>query len=252
MNELNRLERFDSWLEADPGRHLAALEAREIGRLLPARYFPVAVQFGALGADALDAVHAGRKFRVASPGGRTGDGAVASDFHALPFGQRSIDLALLPHTLDMVDDPHALLRELTQAMVPDGHILISGFQPYSLWGLRKWLRLPREQAPWSGHFFSTYRIQDWLSLMGFAIRGGKMLMYRPPLVQQKLFERLRFMEKAGDRWWPMLGGVYIIHAQLETLRMVPNAPAVRRARFKPRLAQPAARRVNLPMHTRKP
>lgn len=251
MREFSRLERFGRWLDENPGRHLADLETRETGRLMPARYYPVAVQFGSSPAELLDVVNSRRKFRVVAPGEQTGRCVVASDFRALPFGQRSIDLALLPHTLDFVEDPHALLRELTQAMVPDGHVLVTGFQPYSLWGARKWLRLPGEQVPWSGHFFSTARIQDWLSLMGFRVRGGKMLMYRPPLARSKLFDRLQFMERAGDRWWPMLGAVYIIHAQLETMRMIPTAAALKRARFKPRFAQPAARRVHVPIHIRK-
>ncbi len=250
MNNLDRLARFERWLDHDPGRHLAEIEARAVAALLPARYFPVAVQFGARSADLLGAVSSGRKCRLTAPG-IVGAGVVNTDFRSLPFGQRSIDLALLPHTLDFVDDPHALLRELTQAMVPDGHLLISGFQPFSIWGARKWLRIPSDEVPWSGRFFTTGRIQDWLSLMGYRVRGGRMLMYRPPLSRQRLFDRLRFMERAGDRWWPMLGAVYVIHARLETLRMIPVAPALTRSRLRPRLAQPAVRRVHLPAHSRK-
>jgi SAM-dependent methyltransferase len=250
MNNLERLGRFEQWLEGNPGRHLAHLEATEIARLLSDRYFPVTVQFGAQGANALQSVTSGRKIHLAVPG-CGGTGVVASDFVSLPFGQRSVDLALLLHTLDFVDDPHALLRELTEAMVPDGHIVVVGFQPFSIWGARKWLRFPSETLPWCGHFFSTSRIQDWLSLMGYRVRAGKMLMYRPPLARQKLFERLKFMEKAGDRWWPMFGAVYIIHAQLETMRMIPAAAARKRSRFRSRLSQPAVRRVHLPDQSRK-
>jgi SAM-dependent methyltransferase len=243
MRNLKRLERFDSWLQKSPGKELAELEAGAILELVPARYYPVAVQLGASSTRLLEQINGGRRLTVIGPGERTGIGQVASDFVALPFGQRSIDLALLPHTLDLVDDPHALLRELTQAMVPDGHVVVIGFQPFSLWGLRKWIRIPGEKAPWSGHFFSTARIQDWLSLMGFRVRAGRMLMYRPPVSRPQLFERLRFMEKAGDRWWPMLGAVYMIHAQLETLRMVPTAPARQRSRFSPRLVQPTSQKA---------
>ncbi len=250
MSNLARLEQFDRWLTDRPGSDLAQLEAREIARLLPDRYFPVAVQFGGLNASVLDSISSRRKIRMAVPGAG-GDNVVTCDFRSLPFGHRSIDLALLPHTLDYVDDPHALLRELTQAMVPDGHILVSGFQPFSIWGARKWLRYPSEKMPWSGRFFSTARIQDWLSLMGYGVRGGRLLMYRPPVAHHKLFDRLSFMEKAGDRWWPMLGAVYLIHAQLETMRVIPAVPAAKRSRFNPRLAQPVARRLRLPAHIRR-
>jgi len=251
MNDFERAEQFDRWLAGNPGRHLAALESREIARLLPARYYPVAAQVGATRVDVLGAVNSRRKVRLAGPGHEALPGLVATDFAALPFGQRSIDLAVLPHTLDFVDDPHALLRDLTEAMVPDGHIVVTGFQPFSVWGLRKWLWLPGEKAPWCGRFFSTGRIQDWLALMGYRVRGGKMIMYRPPVKRAALFDRLAFLEKAGDRWWPMLGAVYLIHAQLETMRMIPVVPLSRSARFKPRLAQGAARRVHLPVDVRR-
>lgn len=250
MNKPDRLARFADWLDHPPGRELAALEAEAFAALVPGRYYPVAVQFGARGADTLAALSSRRKCYLATPADAR-DGAVACDFRSLPFAPRSIDVAVLPHTLDFVDDPHALLRELTQSMVPDGHVLVSGFQPFSIWGARKYLRIPGDSVPWSGRFLTTARIQDWLSLMGFRVRGGRMMMYRPPLKRSGVYQKLAFLERAGDRWWPMLGAVYVIHAQLQTLRMIPVAPALKRRAFPPRLAQGATRRMRLSASSRR-
>ncbi|GJL82090.1 MAG: hypothetical protein DHS20C01_17240 [marine bacterium B5-7] len=252
IKDLERLEQFDRWLASPQGVQLAERECAAVSELAPERYFPVAAQFGVTGSDLLVDVNAGRRVRVTAPGEHVPEGAVFSDFHALPFGHHSIDLAVLPHTLDFVADPHALLRELTEAMAPDGHILIIGFQPYSLWGARKWLWLPRDVVPWCGHFFSTSRIQDWLSLMGYRVRSGKMLVYRPPIFRQGVHEKLAFLERAGDRWWPMFGAVYMIHAQLETMRMIPLRPLFRTARLKQKFTQPAARRLRSTHSSQRP
>jgi hypothetical protein len=39
-----------------------------------------------------------------------------------------------------------------------------------------------------------------------------MACYAPPCRQQKWLDRFRFMEAAGDRWWPVGGGVYFLQA----------------------------------------
>ncbi|MCZ7599118.1 MAG: hypothetical protein M5U09_17440 [Gammaproteobacteria bacterium] len=251
MNDFERAEQFDRWLAGNPGRHLAALESREIARLLPARYYPVAAKSAPPGSTCSARSTAAARCAWPAPDTRP----CRAWWRPISPRCRSASAAstspCCPHTLDFVDDPHALLRELTEAMVPDGHIVVTGFQPFSVWGLRKWLWLPGEKAPWCGRFFSTGRIQDWLALMGYRVRGGKMIMYRPPVKRAALFDRLAFVEKAGDRWWPMLGAVYLIHAQLETMRMIPVVPLSRSARFKPRLAQGAARRVHLPVDVRR-
>ena len=55
-------------------------------------------------------------------------------------------------------------------------------------------------------------MKDWLALLGFEIAGGQMACYVPPCATQKWLERVAFMEAAGDRWWPIAGGVYFLQA----------------------------------------
>jgi hypothetical protein len=100
---------------------------------------------------------------------------------------------------------------VTRVLRPEAQVVISGFNPYSLWGWRR--RFHRgEEFPWRGRFISLMRVKDWLALLGLEIIGGEMACYAPPSRQQKWLERFDFMERAGDRWWPIAGGVYFLQA----------------------------------------
>jgi hypothetical protein len=44
---------------------------------------------------------------------------------------------VLPHALELARDPHHALREVERVLVPEGRVVISGFNPASLWGLRQ-------------------------------------------------------------------------------------------------------------------
>ncbi|BCK87570.1 hypothetical protein MIZ01_1355 [Sideroxyarcus emersonii] len=129
----------------------------------------------------------------------------------LPFSCDSLDLVLLPHVLEFADNPHQILREVERVLRPEGNLIITGFNPFSLWGMHR--ALGRKQGyPWCGQFIRLPRLKDWLALLGFEIAGGRFAAYAPPLHTTKWLERFAFMEKAGDRWWAVSGGVYFLHA----------------------------------------
>jgi len=78
----------------------------------------------------------------------------------LPFDTASLDLVLIPHVLEFAEHPHQILREVERVLMPEGSLVISGFNPRSLWGLRRALGC-KQDYPWSGHFISLPRIKDW-------------------------------------------------------------------------------------------
>lgn len=140
--------------------------------------------------------------------------AIISRYEELPFATHSIDLVVMPHILEFAADPHQVLREVERVLVPEGRVIITGFNPASLWGMRQSVTrigaspfLPRE-----GRFLSLPRIKDWLKLLSFDVERGRFGCYLPPLRQAKWLARWRFMEHAGDRWWPVLGAVYLMTA----------------------------------------
>lgn len=138
--------------------------------------------------------------------------SIRADAAFLPLLSNSMDLVILPHTLEFDPNPHQILREVHRILIPGGHIVISGFNPLSLWGLCHYLKSTRQEFPWNGHFISLSRLKDWLKLLDFEMAGGRLGCYAPPFKQEKWRRRFHFMEAAGDRWWPISGGVYFLHA----------------------------------------
>jgi ubiquinone/menaquinone biosynthesis C-methylase UbiE len=62
---------------------------------------------------------------------------VTHDFGELPFATQSLDLVVLPHVLEFAAEPHQVLREVERVLIPEGQVIICGFNPSSLWGMRQ-------------------------------------------------------------------------------------------------------------------
>ena len=167
--------------------------------------------------------------------------ALHCDFDALPFDANSLDLVVLPHALELARDPHLALREVERVLVPEGRVVIVGFNPSSLWGVRQalghfWRRLgvrPRRAPflPAEGEFLGYRRLRDWLHLLSFEVEAGRFGCYRPPLGAQKWLSRFKWAERVGDRWWPVFGAVYFVVAvkRVRGMRLVGLARAGRSA-----------------------
>jgi SAM-dependent methyltransferase len=133
-----------------------------------------------------------------------------------PEGRSTVwcDLLVLPHTLEFTGDPHRLLREAERVLMPEGQLIILGFNSLSLWGARQSLGnvAGRPFVPAAHEMIAFTRIKDWIKLLGFDLERGRFGCYRPPLVTDKWLQRYQFMEAAGDRWWPIFGAAYMITA----------------------------------------
>lgn len=147
-------------------------------------------------------------------------GNIESDFHELPILTGSIDLVMLPHTLEFVDHPQQLLREACRIVKPEGLIAVTGFNPMSAWGLRKQFARHRV-APWTGNFMKPNTIKTWLSLVDFEMETRRTIMHRPPFSQAHLFEKLSWLEKIGSICFPMFGGVYVMLARAKVVPLTP-------------------------------
>jgi SAM-dependent methyltransferase len=145
--------------------------------------------------------------------------AFLTDAGALPFPESSLDLVVLPHTLELSADPHATLREVERVLVPEGRVVISGFNPVSLWGLgRRHYRSPDVATvqppylPGTSEFIGYWRLRDWLRLLNFEVESARFGCYRPAFASQKWLDRFHWMDAAGERWWPIFGAVYFLGA----------------------------------------
>ncbi|MGF1546206.1 MAG: class I SAM-dependent methyltransferase [Thiotrichales bacterium] len=167
------------------------------------------------------------------------DGGVCCTAEAMPFATDALDLLILPHTLELSEDPRAVLREVDRVLVPDGRLLIIGMDPWTLWnGLQ---RLKGRRYP----FHTQGRIKDWLDLLGLEQERSALL----PVSRWNLPEWLARWPKTrqlGNLMASNVAGGYAIMAQKRTTTMT----TVRmRWRLKPRLVaggftRPAVRNGN--------
>jgi hypothetical protein len=128
--------------------------------------------------------------------------------------------------------------------MPEGQVVISGFNTASLWRLRQMFSGRRRVAPWDLKFIGVLRLRDWLRVLGFELNGGKFGCYAPPFQQRLWLERFRFMEKAGARWWPIAGGVYVVRAVKRTHGMRVITPTWREERARRRALSPIPQKSN--------
>jgi SAM-dependent methyltransferase len=210
---------LSEWLETSHGRYLLARE-RDLFEVGVSDIFGFhAIQLGLPDHDLLSTARI--PLRVLAGTGPAAQVVTRAD--ELPFDTGSLDLVLMPHVLEFSESPHQILREVERVMMPGGHVLLTGFNPRSLWGLRRWLG-PKAGYPWCGKFISMPRIRDWLKLLGLEVVSARFACYAPPLARPAVASRLRFLEPAGGRWWAVCGGVYFLHAIKQVPGMRPIKP----------------------------
>lgn len=191
-----------------------------------------------LGLPDLDALAANRMPHrwLATPVPMTSANFV-TDFSALPFPAASLDLVVLPHALELARDPHTTLREVERVLVPEGRVIISGLNPASLWGFRQQrahlyhrLGFGHMFLPEAGEFIGYWRLRDWLRLLGFEVEVARFGCYRPAFSSEKWLHRFDWMDRAGERWWPIFGAVYFLVAVKRVRGMTLLSPAWKTSR----------------------
>ena len=138
---------------------------------------------------------------------------------------------VLPHVLEFAADPHQILREAERVLRPEGRLIISGFNPASLWGMRQYLSrlIGSPYLPRDGQFISLLRIKDWLKLLNFSLDRGHFGCYKLPLSGASGMARMDFMEPAGNRWWPIFGAVFLVSAvkRQQGIRLIGQVQSLR-------------------------
>lgn len=220
MSPSSPIVKLSEFLCSPPGRYVLDWEQQQLDTAVADVFGYHALQLGLPEIDALRENRMPLRFcaadRQLAPGATDGERRVAiiNRYEELPIATHSIDLVVMPHILEFAADPHQVLREVERVLVPEGHLVITGFNPASLWGLRQFCTrlgaspyLPRE-----GRFIALPRVKDWLKLLSFDLARGRFGCYAPSAQSAAWLHRWRFVEKAGDRWWPVLGAVYMLTA----------------------------------------
>ena len=166
---------------------------------------------------------------------------VHCDTTQMPWQANSVDLLLLPHALELSVNAHQTLREAERVLVPEGHLMLTGFNPYSAWGMKQ--RLNRDKCfPWNSEFIPLLRIKDWLALLGLEIVNIKMACFAPPINNEAWLNRFQPQDKASEHWWLMMGGVYFIVAKKKVLGMRLIRPNWTKSKLKPSMVSVPSQR----------
>ena len=83
------------------------------------------------------------------------------------------------------------------------------------------VRRRSHQPPWNGRYLGLTRIKDWLALLGFDTVFVKPIYFRPPLKSESVMRRLRFLDAAGERWWPIFAAVNLVVAKKRVATLTP-------------------------------
>lgn len=147
--------------------------------------------------------------------------SVIADPDDLPFIEHAVDAVLLSHCLEYTQDPHHVIREAHRVLMPDGYLLLSGFNPHSLCGLLKLWPGLQHRLPWSGRFFSQSRVVDWLHLLGFEILYEQRLFCRSMLSERQTMPAFRHW---SEQHLSYFGSAYVMVARKRTLPLTPIKP----------------------------
>ena len=170
----------------------------------------------------------------------------ADDF--LPFAEMSLDVLLLPHRLEFSARPHQTLREAARVLMPEGYVLMTGFNPWSAWGIKAltkkiWYKFkhwgkknPQTvlDYPWNARMIRLSRLKDWLSLLGLEVVSVQMTCHAPPFHQEHWLRKCGWLDILGGQYLRRLGldrfgGVYFIVAKKRVTGMIPLKPTWKKA-----------------------
>ena len=215
------------WLNSPLGESLLAEEVRIVEEALDGIFGEEMLQLGHWGAARrfLKLSRTQRKTLIASEIDADSP-SVVGELHRLPVASDSIDLVLMPHTLDYSERPHAVLREADRVLRTDGHLIILGFRPGGLWGLRRMIP-GAGMPPGANHLVSDRRLRDWLKLLDMKIHGNTGYFFRWPLPGLKGAASPTW-ERRGRRWWPEVSACYMLTAQKRLRTLTPVRPVWRK------------------------
>lgn len=238
------IEALRRWLETPLGASLQQLEARVLEQALDGVFGEECLQLGLWGEPRafLKFARTQRSASIAAPDHVAGVHAptILGDLHRLPIASDTIDVVILPHTLEFSDRPHAILREVQRILRSDGHVIALGFKPGGLWGLRR--LIPGAGLPPAvENYLSDRRMSDWLQLLDMRIQQSERYFFRWPVSGNRGGGSTDW-ERRGRRWWPELAACYMLKAQKRVVTLTPvRKPWLARPKVVGGLIEPTSR-----------
>jgi SAM-dependent methyltransferase len=218
---LKRQQSLEAWFQTALGRALLADQRERIesvvSRVFGVHQLEIGISHRIPVGNASNLAH--RFCVLPEPVPELPEDSVVALSHELPLGHDIVDLVILHHALDFAYDPHQTLREAARVLKSSGQLLIAGFNPFGLWGLRR--LLGDRHSPWDCRFIAGKRVEDWLQLLDFRIEALSFHFYRLPINRAGVVQRSSWLDNLLNPGVP-LGAYYLIHAQKQVAsRVVP-------------------------------
>lgn len=211
---------MDQWICHTYGRYVLDMERKVLSAVLPGLFgYNIAQIGGPTNDHYIQDSLIRHKVRL-SPEVQSGfDGSnIVSNLYEMPFLPGSLDVMVLPHVLEYTADPKTVLKSCYDSLVPEGHLIILGFNAWSLWGLAKLIR-PNDRVYRRADFIASQKMRKMLKQLDFEVKVHKSMCYRPPIKNERWFQKAKFLEPLGRLIWPYLGAVYIIVARKRVVPM---------------------------------
>lgn len=144
--------------------------------------------------------------------------AVVSSPEYLPISNESIDVLILHHVLEFSDNRHQILRESQRIIASGGRLFIVGFNPWSLWALRKTLTY-KKCTPWNGRYLSKHRVCDWLNLLDFKILNVQFAQFGWPFNNARHNKKCNLLNVIGNKYNCSFGWFYVLSARKQVSGM---------------------------------
>lgn len=212
-------DRQAAWFSTPLGQRFVTDEQAVVARLLDTVFGEHLVQIGQWYTPETFLAHARTQKRTLVDW-RPGTAAdVLMQPSRLAIAPDSVDAVLLPHTLELVPSPHALLREVGRILRADGHLIVLSFEVNGLWGMRH--LLARRGYPCAQRqLIREGRLRDWLELLSFAVGPAQRYCHTLPVTRFAYFGRAP-EETWSRRWLPFLRAGTCIAAQKRVLPLTP-------------------------------
>lgn len=201
---------FSRWHETPLASELYELEQEALKKILPKLFgFHLLVLGGAGSNDLLQSSPISHQITVAETSSDSGSQekiSLVSPLNALPLQNDSVDVVIVNHVLEFSHDPRGVLREAVRVLRPGGHLLLLGFQPISLWGVKRFFfrfchrfNLLSLRGPWGGRFLGNRRLRDWLALLEIQARPTRYVKHglalEHPWLRSKIGPSNTFLEQ---------------------------------------------------------
>jgi len=235
----NAFDQQAEWFESPLGQRFIADEQAVVATLLDTVFGEHLVQIGQWHAPETFLAHARTQKKTLIDWRRGTAADVLMQPNRLAIAPDSVDAVILPHTLELVASPHALLREVGRILRADGHLIALSFDASGFWGMRNLLSrrgYPRGRK----QVIREGRLRDWLELLSFAVGPAKRFCHTLPVGRFAYFARAP-QESWAARWMPFLRAGTCIAAQKRVFPLTPvrNIWRPRRLRVVGGLVEPS-------------